>query len=1077
MKILIRMLAAAFMAYPGRALAQFPGWSYSDSLFILTTPEGADIPASASEKDFPILVRLSKKNFDFSKAKANGEDIRFASGSGAGLPYQIEAWDQAAGTASLWVKIPSIAGNSRQAVRMFWGKADAQSESNGAAVFNGANGYLSVLHLDDPGKDAVGALAPVNYGSTATEGVVGPGRHFAAGQGIKASDNLTGFPTGSAPHSSQAWVKAETGNSRILGWGNDQPQGKVVMDFASPPHVQVDTWFSGANVSGATTLPLSQWVQVAHTYRNGESRVYVNGRLDGISTTGVPLDIKSPAKLLIGGWQNAYSMAGDLDEVRISKVTRSADWIKMEYENQKPLQTMVGPLVPEGAVFSAPQTRMTVLEGRHLAIAAQAGGAQKLYWSLKEGVKETVIAVDCLNYDFPAGRVTADKDIVVQFKAIYATGSKSQDIAITIKEALPDPAFALAGPAEWNGRDPISLAPAIANLAELQAKGVDIMKYSWDIAGIAVIKEITPGKLTLKRALNNGKLTVTLGIDNGGDRITRSVDIQVKEPAADPWLARAPAADEKPENSQFFARDGKNICTVNYNGVLNLVSDSVFVRLYAGSQLQSREAKPLAVGGKYAFAIPLSPGLVEYKLEFGSKTGGTETVLGTAGNLVCGDAYIVEGQSNAEATQFGTDANPATSEWIRTYGSMGDNPGTGWHNAAHLGTGQVGYWGMEVARLLMNGYKVPICIINGAVGGTRIDQHQRNQADPTDAKTIYGRLLTRVRMAKLTHGIKAVMWHQGENDQGSEAPTGRMNWETYQAYFLDLSAAWKEDFPNIRNYYLFQIWPAACGGMSNGSESLLREMQRTLPRFYSRMGIMSTLGVRPGSSCHFSSAGYQEFARLLTPLLERDLYGKVFSVSITPPDIKRAYYTRPARDEIALEFDQPVLWKSSLASEFYLDGAKGKVVSGSISGNTLKLAVNPGSAAGKLTYLDSRSWSENNILMGANNIAALTFWNVPIYPDKDFIPVISARGAPTKRGEFTGTLKDGVVFLDFGGLSGIPLDIEIVDMRGKSVLKRKLASSESGVFRMEVPNLGRGLFILKVLRRERILFQGKVTSI
>ena len=66
--------------------------------------------------------------------------------------------------------------------------------------------------------------------------------------------------------------------------------------------------------------------------------------------------------------------------------------------------------------------------------------------------------------------------------------------------------------------------------------------------------------------------------------------------------------------------------------------------------------------------------------------------------------------------------------------------------------------------MLIETHKVPICIINGAQGGTRIDQHQRNEADPTDVSTIYGRLLWRLQQAKLTHGVRAVLWHQGEND-------------------------------------------------------------------------------------------------------------------------------------------------------------------------------------------------------------------------------------------------------------------------------------------------------------------------
>ena len=39
------------------ASAQRTGWKHSGSVYILTTPEGAHVPASVSEKDFPVLVR------------------------------------------------------------------------------------------------------------------------------------------------------------------------------------------------------------------------------------------------------------------------------------------------------------------------------------------------------------------------------------------------------------------------------------------------------------------------------------------------------------------------------------------------------------------------------------------------------------------------------------------------------------------------------------------------------------------------------------------------------------------------------------------------------------------------------------------------------------------------------------------------------------------------------------------------------------------------------------------------------------------------------------------------------------
>jgi hypothetical protein len=278
--------------------------------------------------------------------------------------------------------------------------------------------------------------------------------------------------------------------------------------------------------------------------------------------------------------------------------------------------------------------------------------------------------------------------------------------------------------------------------------------------------------------------------------------------------------------------------------------------------------------------------------------------------------------------------------------------------------------------------KIPICIFNGAVGGTRIDQHQRDPANPENQATIYGRLLLRVQQARLTHGIRGILWHQGENDQGSDGPTGGFGWETYRQYFIDLAAAWKQDYPNVQHYYLFQIWPKSCAMGYNGSDNRLREVQRTLPSAFSHLGIMSTLGIEPPGGCHYPAAGYAEFARLICPLVERDNYATVFAHSTTPPNLQCAYFAGGQKDEIVIEFDQPVKWDNALVSEFYLDGEKGKIASGAASGKVVTLKLTAATTAQKLTYLDSKSWSQARLLRGENGIAALTFCEVPILAQK-----------------------------------------------------------------------------------------------
>jgi len=244
--------------------------------------------------------------------------------------------------------------------------------------------------------------------------------------------------------------------------------------------------------------------------------------------------------------------------------------------------------------------------------------------------------------------------------------------------------------------------------------------------------------------------------------------------------------------------------------------------------------------------------------------------------------------------------------------------------------------------------------------------------------TIYGRLLWRVQQARLTHGIRGILWHQGENDQGADGPDGGYGWETYRTYFIELAAAWKQDYPNVQHYYLFQIWPKSCSMGINGSDNVLREVQRTLPSCFSNMGVMSTLGIKPPGPAHYLAAGYAEMARLICPLVERDNYGATCPKAVTPPDLKRAFYTSDQKDEMAMEFDQPMVWADPLKTQFHLDGAANQVVSGSASGKVITLKLKGPTTAQRITYLDSAKWSTDNLLYGENGIAALTFCNVPI---------------------------------------------------------------------------------------------------
>jgi hypothetical protein len=1004
-----------FAGFLSQASAQYDDWKHSGLMYIVTDSAGADLPASAVERNFPLLVRLNKEYFDFRQAKPQGEDVRFSS-KGKPLDYQIERWDVKRGEADIWVRIPSIKGKDQQEIQMHWGNEKVTGESYGEQVFRTTEGFAAVWHLGDNLEDATANnLDGVNRPdkpTVNTNGIIGDAQEFGVNQilvirppGAKPGRRVTCMPSGNADRTMSAWVNPTSFEGRnwaqatIGGWGEPERGQKPNMGlsyFTMTGRGQPRFHLYGFDPRCASLLPRNEWRHVALAVSGDMVRFYVDGILERtINNNGEEVSklgtLRTPASTPVdlgdhGNGRGPFN--GALDEVRFESVARSANWLKLCFENQKPLQSLVGPLVQDGDEFSVSKSNLEMKEGTSISLSAKAGGARKVYWVLQDGEQEEILAVDRFNHTFDAGRVAEDKKVTLRFKAVFASGVKTRTIPVAIRESVPDPAYMLKVPKRWNGRDEMEIVPSISNLKEMESKGAGEMNYSWKVSGMATISEPGEGRLVLKRAQNSGSLTIELALDNGGAVVSRSVRIAVVEPKRDAWVKRIPSADEKPVDRQFYARDDKGRGILNYRGTLKEPADSVFLRLYAGEKLIDTYSQKVGADKKYALAASLQAGLIAYRTEFGIKRGGKETILEKASDLVCGDVFVIQGQSNAEAWTDQRVIHPYRSPWLRSFGTPSTNKDRAreavWGNALSFNGGpnhhhyQIGYWGVELGKMLIETYKIPLCIINGAQGGTRIDQHQRNEADPTDVSTIYGRLLWRLQQAQLTHGVRAVLWHQGENDQGESGATGTFGWVNYEDYFIRMSAAWKQDYPNIKHYYIHQIWPGACGSRSVEGDRL-RERQRKLPQQFSNMSVLSTLGIRPGGGCHFLAEGYAAMARQLFPLVNQYNYGVEPKTSITPPNILSASFVGGRKDEIKLVFDQEVKWEEEIIERFYLDDSSAELTAVSGSGKTITLKLAGPSIAKNLSYVRGGKWrQEQAIIWGSNDFAALTFCEVPI---------------------------------------------------------------------------------------------------
>lgn len=116
-------------SFPGRELGRYGGgFKYFQSITINNT-------STNQLNDYPVRLDLSVSNFDFTKVKLDGSDIRFYEGATM-LSHYTESFNTIAKTALIWVKIPSLQPSASKVITIKYGNASAKNVSNGNNVFD-----------------------------------------------------------------------------------------------------------------------------------------------------------------------------------------------------------------------------------------------------------------------------------------------------------------------------------------------------------------------------------------------------------------------------------------------------------------------------------------------------------------------------------------------------------------------------------------------------------------------------------------------------------------------------------------------------------------------------------------------------------------------------------------------------------------------------------------------------------------------------------------------------------------------------------------------------------------------------
>ncbi|MFW9853412.1 MAG: DUF2341 domain-containing protein [Candidatus Thorarchaeota archaeon] len=300
--------------------------------------------------DFPLLINISDVDLhDSNKVQIDGSDIAFGDTNGMRIPHEIEYFSQAGnGTHAYlvaWAKVPLLSMSTANYILMYYGNTAVYNQENGTGVWN--SNYAGVWHLgDDPSPYYIDSTANNNHGVALNSPLNDTSSKIDGGVSFDDS-NDRGI---NISHSSSLAIST---NIMVSTWikttDSDADVGVVVNKWGNPIgernywlgklNAQVFAFYVDDNYSVQYDLSRfndGEWHYIVCTAAdNGILIMYLDGipvnstSWDGISTTGTnDLHIGKPVETTF------QEFNGDVDEVRISKIVRSREWVRTEYINQ-----------------------------------------------------------------------------------------------------------------------------------------------------------------------------------------------------------------------------------------------------------------------------------------------------------------------------------------------------------------------------------------------------------------------------------------------------------------------------------------------------------------------------------------------------------------------------------------------------------------------------------------------------------------------------------------------------------------------------------------------------------------------
>jgi MSHA biogenesis protein MshQ len=350
----------------GEALAAGANWYNEDWLYRKQITINSS-QVSGNLTNFPVLVNRTDPDWRDTAnggnvGQSDGGDILFTDSSGNKLSHEIEKYDPLTGELVAWVNVPAVSSSIPDTeIYIYYGNAGAsdQWETDGSTW---DSNFVMVQHLQESPTNGVPGHVdstsnpnngtPLNFDGTSSS-TTDPENDDPSWDTNKKIDGADVFD------GSDDYVNIGSDSSlnltdefTIMAWYNsdfnDYPgvylgivdKGNWVYYFGL--HMTSHLTYAGHSAGLYTgTIEANKWTHFVWTHSSTASGdgwiVYIDGvntNSRGAAAPAIDSSDVSIGRTTTGGSEPNSYFDGLIDEVRISNIARSADWIEASYNNQ-----------------------------------------------------------------------------------------------------------------------------------------------------------------------------------------------------------------------------------------------------------------------------------------------------------------------------------------------------------------------------------------------------------------------------------------------------------------------------------------------------------------------------------------------------------------------------------------------------------------------------------------------------------------------------------------------------------------------------------------------------------------------